>query len=313
MPDGQSRSFTLGGREYVAGSAKAGDHGRILVAMPLPAKYSAVLNELEASQRQYAELRNERKLVRRTYMQILLMLTLLVLFASTWFALSLSKLVTRPVLALAQATKEISEGRLDYRVEVAAGDELADLVASFNRMAAELESNRLQIDSSRKDLASAYGTLEARGRHMETILENIPTAVLSLDADEAVTHVNDALISAVPAAERGARRPDRKAGARRFLSRRICGAVAAAAAQGRSHGLDFRANGDGGRRHDPGFVGDGSLNECAPQRAELLRASVWDTSWYSKIFRSYCKRRSRRPGGKWRGESRMRSRIRLLR
>jgi hypothetical protein len=194
MPDGQSRSFTLGGQEYVAGSAKAGENGRILVAMPLPAKYSAVLKELEASQRQYAALRNERRLVRRTYMQLLLLLTLLVLFASTWFALSLSKLVTRPVLALAQATKEISEGRLDYRVEVAAGDELADLVVSFNRMAAELESNRLQIDSSRKDLASAYGTLEARGRHMETILESIPTAVLSLDADEAVTHVNDALI-----------------------------------------------------------------------------------------------------------------------
>ena len=194
MPDGQSRSFTLGTQEYVAGSAKAGEHGRILVAMPLPAKYSAVLAELEASQRQYAALRSERRLVRRTYMQLLLLLTLLVLFASTWFALFLSKLVTRPVLALAEATKEISEGRLDYRVEVAAGDELADLVVSFNRMAAELESNRLQIDASREDLASAYGTLEARGRQMETILESIPTAVLSLDAEEAVTHVNDALI-----------------------------------------------------------------------------------------------------------------------
>jgi hypothetical protein len=194
MPDGQSRPFTLGTKEYVAGSAKVGEHGRVLVAMPLPVKYSAVLNELEASQRQYAALRSERRLVRRTYMQLLLMLTLLVLFASTWFALFLSKLVTKPVLALAQATKEISEGRLDYRVEVAAGDELADLVVSFNRMAAELESNRLQIDASRKDLAGAYATLEARGRHMETILESIPTAVLSMDADESVTHVNDALI-----------------------------------------------------------------------------------------------------------------------
>ena len=194
MPDGQSRSFTLGAEEYVAGSAKAGGRGRILVAMPLPAKYSAVLSDLEASQHTYAALRSERRLVRRTYMQLLLLLTLMVLFASTWFALSLSKLVTRPVLALAQATKEISEGRLDYRVEVAAGDELADLVTSFNRMAAELESNRLQIETSRKDLAGAYVTLEARGRHMETILESIPTAVLSLDPDEAVTHVNDALI-----------------------------------------------------------------------------------------------------------------------
>ena len=190
------------------------------------------------------------------------------LFASTWFALSLSKLVTRPVLALAQATKEISEGRLDYRVEVAAGDELADLVVSFNRMAAELESNRLQIDSSRKDLASAYGTLEARGRHMETILESIPTAVLSLDADEAVTHVNDALIRLFrPQSVEHAGRTEKLALAdffpadfvedlRRLL--RKADRMGSTSAQ-----MEMS-----GRRHYPGFVGDGSLDECAAQRAD---------------------------------------------
>ena len=96
--------------------------------MPLPDKYSEVLKDLAASQQNYAAQRKEQRLVRRTYMQLLLLITLLVLFASTWFALSLSKAVTRPVLALAQGTNEISGGRLDYRVEVAAGDELADLV-----------------------------------------------------------------------------------------------------------------------------------------------------------------------------------------
>ena len=236
--------------------------------MPLPAKYSAVLNELEASQHQYAELRSERRLVRRTYMQLLLMLTLLVLFASTWFALFLSKLVTRPVLALAEATKEISEGRLDYRVEVAAGDELADLVVSFNRMAAELESNRLQIDASREDLASAYGTLEARGRHMETILESIPTAVLSMDADESVTHVNDALIgcSGRQRVEHAGR--TEKLALAGFFPAGFRGRAAAAAAQGRSHGLDFGADGDERRRDGAGFVGDGGLDERAAQRAD---------------------------------------------
>ncbi len=80
------------------------------------------------------------RLVRRTYMEVLLLLTVMVLFATTWFALFLSKLVTRPVVALAEATQEISRGRLDYRVEVRAADEIGDLVHSFNRMAEELES-----------------------------------------------------------------------------------------------------------------------------------------------------------------------------
>ena len=51
-------------------------------------------------------------------MELLLLLTVLVLFSTTWLALYLSKLVTRPVVALAEATQEISRGRLDYRVEV---------------------------------------------------------------------------------------------------------------------------------------------------------------------------------------------------
>jgi PAS domain S-box-containing protein len=127
-------------------------------------------------------------------MEILLLLTVVVLFATTWFALYLSKLVTRPVVALAEATQEISRGRLDYRVEVRAADEIGDLVQSFNRMAAELESSRRQIDASSRDLSAANVALEQRRRHIETILESIPNGVLSLNAERRVTHVNDALL-----------------------------------------------------------------------------------------------------------------------
>jgi hypothetical protein len=175
------------------GIAPVGSNGRILVALPLPAKFSATLAQIEASERQYNELSLQRKLVRRTYMGLLLLLTVLVLFASTWFALFLSKFVTRPVAALAAATEEISKGRLDYRVPVSGGDELGRLVQSFNRMAAELESNRQQLEDSSRSLAEANTVVEQRRRLMETILESIPTGVLSLDALERVTRINTAL------------------------------------------------------------------------------------------------------------------------
>jgi PAS domain S-box-containing protein len=115
-----------------------------------------------------------------------------VLFAATWLAMFLSKLVTRPLAALANATQEISRGRLDYRVEVPAADELGDLVRSFNRMAEELEASQRQLDASARELADANTALEQRRRHIETILESIPTGVLSLDAERRVTHVNSA-------------------------------------------------------------------------------------------------------------------------
>jgi nitrogen fixation/metabolism regulation signal transduction histidine kinase len=183
-----------GGTEYILGSSRVGDNGEILVAMPLPAKFSQTVVALETAQKRYFELYRERRKVRRTYMILLLLLTVLVLFATTWLALFLAKLVTRPVVALAEATEEISRGRLDYRVEVRAADEIGDLVRSFNRMAEELESSRALIDASSRELSAANIALEQRRRHIETILESIPTGVLSLDAQRRVTHANQALL-----------------------------------------------------------------------------------------------------------------------
>jgi two-component system, NtrC family, nitrogen regulation sensor histidine kinase NtrY len=180
--------------DYIVGSASVSNRGLILVAMPLPQKLSATVKALEASQRRYLDLTRERKVVRRTYMGLLLLLTVLVLFSTTWLALYLAKLVTRPMVALAEATQEISRGRLDYRVEVSAADEIGDLVRSFNRMAEELETSRRQIEASSHDLGAANIALEQRRRHIETILESIPTGVLSLDASRRITHVNHALL-----------------------------------------------------------------------------------------------------------------------
>jgi len=180
--------------QYILGTAPVGDRGQVLVAMPLPQAFSETVAQIEASQKRYYELAQQRRMVRRTYMGLLLVLTAAVLFATTWLALFLSKLVTQPVAALAEATQEISRGRLDYRVEVRAADEIGDLVRSFNRMAEELESSRRQIEASSREVGAANIALEQRRRHIETILESIPTGVLSLNAHRRVTHVNHALL-----------------------------------------------------------------------------------------------------------------------
>jgi nitrogen fixation/metabolism regulation signal transduction histidine kinase len=111
-----------------------------------------------------------------------------------WLALYMSKFVTRPVAALAAATQEISKGNLDYRVAVPAADELGDLVRSFNLMAEELQSSRHQVEASSQQLSAVNVELEQRRRHIETILESIPTGVLSLDASLRVSHLNQALL-----------------------------------------------------------------------------------------------------------------------
>jgi two-component system, NtrC family, nitrogen regulation sensor histidine kinase NtrY len=191
---GSPARFSWQGHEYLLSSTPVGTRGLILVAMPLPPEFNETLRQIEASQQRYLQLARERKLVRRTYLFLLLLITASVLFAATWLALFVAKLVTRPVEALGEAMQEISDGKLGYRLEVSAADELGDLVRSFNRMAAQLENSRRQIEASSRDLADANAAVEQRRRHIETILESIPTGVISLGADRAVTHVNSSFL-----------------------------------------------------------------------------------------------------------------------
>ncbi|HYM78544.1 MAG TPA: ATP-binding protein [Candidatus Dormibacteraeota bacterium] len=191
---GRPARFTWKQTDYTLGSAAVPGGGQILIAIPLPPDFSQTVRQVEASQQRYFQLSGQRRRVRQTYIGLLLLLTMIVLFVTTWLALFLAKLVTRPLAALAEATQEISRGRLDYRVDVSAADEIGDLVRSFNRMAEELEASSRQLETSTRDLGAANTELDQRRRQMETILESIPTGVLSLDANRDVTHTNQALL-----------------------------------------------------------------------------------------------------------------------
>lgn len=190
---GEHPHFQWNDTDYIVGAVPV-NKGAIVVALPLPPRFAATEKQIQESQQRYIELARQRKLVRRTYIGFLLLLTVLVLFASTWLALFLSKLVNRPVAALAAGTDAISKGQLDYRVDIRATDELAELVQSFNSMAEQLESSRRQIDASSRQLGAANEALERRRRYIEIILESIPNGVISIDGARRVTLVNAAML-----------------------------------------------------------------------------------------------------------------------
>ena len=188
---GEHPHFQWGQTDYIVAASPL-QGGAVVVAIPLPPKFAETARQIQESQKRYIELAAKRKLFRRTYIGFLLLLTVVVLFASTWLALLLSKLVNRPVAALAAGTEAISKGQLDYRVDIRATDELAELVQSFNSMAEQLESSRHQIEASSRDVGAANEALEGRRRYIETVLESIPTGVISIDATRRVTLANAA-------------------------------------------------------------------------------------------------------------------------
>jgi nitrogen fixation/metabolism regulation signal transduction histidine kinase len=161
------------------GARRLPDGKRILVAVfPTRQDIAALSSELTKDKVDYDELKSNRLVFRSTYGMILLLMTVLVLFAAVWLGLFLAKRVTKPIEALAEATREISSGNLNYRVEIEAADELGMLVGLFNDMALRLQGTTAE--------------LETRRRYMEIILETIPTGVISLDPDLRIHTVNRA-------------------------------------------------------------------------------------------------------------------------
>lgn len=159
--------------------------GSLVVAQPLSATLMAKVGEIESESQAYDAIARERKSYRWQALLILLLITTLLLLATTWSALTLSKQVTIPIQALAVATDEVSRGNFNYRVDCPAQDELGTLVTSFNQMTA-------QLGESRRNLESAVTELDQRRQWMETILESIPTGVMTLSSDLQLLNANAA-------------------------------------------------------------------------------------------------------------------------
>jgi two-component system, NtrC family, nitrogen regulation sensor histidine kinase NtrY len=179
--------------DYVLGTAGMKQGRLIVVGLPMPSGMTSTVSRLRADADTYWMLFRNRRQIRSVYMQLLLMLTTLALFASTWLALHLSKQVTKPVEALADAMDQIATGDYAHRVQESATEELGELVHSFNRMVSDLESSRAQVQESTIQISQANAALEARRSELETMLETIPNGVAMLDTERRIVLTNRAL------------------------------------------------------------------------------------------------------------------------
>src|SRR5579884_3906371 len=169
----------------------AGGTSGVVVAMTrLPLNIAHIAAQIQSEAAKYDQLSRQRKAVRRVYLLSLSLLTVLILFVASWFAIFFSKQVTVPIQALANATHEVSKGNLDYRIAARGDDELGSLIRSFNAMTQQLKENRLALERAAQEIQKANRELEDRGNVMEAILENIPTGVVSFDPQGRIVRAN---------------------------------------------------------------------------------------------------------------------------
>jgi two-component system nitrogen regulation sensor histidine kinase NtrY len=160
-----------------------GENVLVVAGKFLPQNYAEKINNISAYVQRYSQLKIQKNPVKTFYFLTLIFITLLIIFAASWIGFHIARGITVPIEKLAQATKEVSKGNLEVRVEDPASDELGILIDSFNQMISDL-------NESQHNIAQKTAELEGRKQYIETILNNITTGVITLDAQGILTTIN---------------------------------------------------------------------------------------------------------------------------
>jgi two-component system, NtrC family, nitrogen regulation sensor histidine kinase NtrY len=185
----QGKAFTytqsLGTTDLVRSTAPIRDKsnpsgvvGVIVVSSVIPVNLSARADEISHVVKDYKETNPLRYPIKTTYTVILVLITVLIIFAEIWLGLYLARELTVPIERLVRAADEVGRGRLNFKIEKSGHDEIAVLVDAFNRMLGQL--------------GDAQTSLEQRSAQMEAVLTQIDAGVLQVDAAGHLVTVNAA-------------------------------------------------------------------------------------------------------------------------
>jgi len=188
--ESRNRLLLVGTPVFAAGSREV--EGIVVVARMLDGALAAEAAAIEQLYANYEQGMQGKEPITNTYLLTFLLISLLIVFGAVWLGLYLARGVTVPIQKLSEGTRAVAAGNLDYRVEAETNDELGVLVESFNRMTSDLGVGQRSLEQSRIDLEQSITELEERRSYMESVLANIATGVVSVDAEGRITTINPA-------------------------------------------------------------------------------------------------------------------------
>ncbi len=152
--------------------------GSVLVDYVIGRSVSSRARDIAQSYQEFRHFGVLRQPMKNSYILTLTLITLVVIFAATWFGFRVAKGITVPLQRLSEGTREVAQGNWDHRIEAGADEELATVVISFNQMTAELK----QI----------HGELEDGRRYIEAVLANVTAGVVSIGQGGEISTINRA-------------------------------------------------------------------------------------------------------------------------
>ena len=166
--------------------------GYILTLNPA---HKSSLSKVETIKNTYQDYKQQSFLklpVSANYYITFLLITLLILFSAIWLGFYMARGITIPIQQLAEGTRRITEGDLNFKIGVRATDEIGLLVDSFNTMTGELNESRINAQQANENLKEINIELDRRRNYIETILDSIGAGVVSIDKKGLITTFNKA-------------------------------------------------------------------------------------------------------------------------
>ncbi|MBI5739259.1 MAG: HAMP domain-containing protein [Nitrospirae bacterium] len=159
--------------------------GAVVVETMIPRDIVIKMETIQKAFNEYVQVKTQQTPIRFLYFLLLTVATLLVIFLALWISLRIAKSITVPIQSLAEATKTVAQGDLDFRIALKRDDEIGLLIDSFNKMLDDLHDGK-------QSLEKAYQESDRRRLGMEAIIESINTGVIFSDRSGKIITLNNA-------------------------------------------------------------------------------------------------------------------------
>jgi len=164
--------------------------GVVAVTTIIPPSHSQNLAAISRGFDQYQQMKMVKWPIQVSHLITLSIVALLIIFCATWFGFYLAKTLTIPIQELAEGTRRVAEGDLNFTIDRSTDDEMGTLVNSFNKMTRDLRAGKQQIELSARQLRERNLEIEQRRLYTETVLRNVSTGVISLNASGFISTIN---------------------------------------------------------------------------------------------------------------------------
>jgi two-component system, NtrC family, nitrogen regulation sensor histidine kinase NtrY len=144
----------------------------------------SALRLMEENTQEYRAMEAGRMSLQVAFGILYLGFALIVLLAAIWTAIAIADRLVRPIRLLISAADSVATGNMNVIVPVRAADgDVGNLSRTFNKMIAEIRSQRDEV-------LAAKDEVDDRRRFIEAVLSGVNAAVLGVEEDGRITVAN---------------------------------------------------------------------------------------------------------------------------